>query len=155
METTYDYRSPVGRLQLTATDHALTALRLVKESASGAAESKMPANTIIQQICKQLDEYFAGRRSRFELPLAPQGTAFQQKVWSELQRIPYGETISYAQLARAVGNPKACRAVGSANGKNPLAILIPCHRVVNANGGWGGYAYGLEVKKQLLAMERK
>ena len=151
---TYYYQSPIGCLKLTATEDALTALRFVEEAAD-EAESTMPANRIIQQACKQLDEYFAGKRKRFELPLSLAGTPFQQKVWKELQQIPYGQTVSYAQLAQSVGNPKAFRAVGSANGKNPAAIIVPCHRVINANGQLGGYAYGLGVKKQLLDLERK
>jgi methylated-DNA-[protein]-cysteine S-methyltransferase len=126
----------------------------VKDEACGL-EPEMPDNAIIQQTCKQLDEYFAGKRKIFDLPLSPVGTPFQQKVWKALQQIPYGETISYAQLAQSVDNPKACRAVGSANGKNPVAIIIPCHRVINTGGKLGGYAYGLEIKKQLLDLEQK
>ena len=154
METIHYYQSPVGCLKLIATDNALTALHFVRKT-SERAETKMPAHAIIQQTCNQLDEYFAGRRKTFELPLNLAGTPFQQKVWKALQQIPYGETISYAQLAQSVGNPKACRAVGSANGKNPLAIIVPCHRVINADGKLGGYASGLEKKKQLLDWEQK
>ena len=154
METIHFYQSPVGCLKLTANDDSLTTLQLIKDVSCGS-ESKLPDNTVIQQTCKQLDEYFAGRRNMFELPLSPAGTFFQQKVWSALQQIPYGKTISYAQLAQSVGNPKACRAVGSANGKNPIAIIIPCHRVINTGGKLGGYAYGLEVKKQLLDLEQQ
>jgi methylated-DNA-[protein]-cysteine S-methyltransferase len=149
----YYYSSPIGCLEIQANDTALTGLRLVK-SEQPAANSQEAASGFIQQTCKQLDEYFAGKRKVFELPLAPRGTAFQEKVWEELQRIPYGKTISYKQLAQTAGNPKACRAAGSANGKNPIAIIIPCHRVINANGGLGGYAYGLAIKKQLLDLER-
>ena len=154
METTHYYYSPIGCLKLTANEDALRTLQFVDEACC-EMKSTMPANSIIQQVFKQLDEYFAGKRKRFDLPLSPAGTPFQQKVWKELQQIPYGQTVSYAQLAQSVGNPKACRAVGSANGKNPVAIIIPCHRVINASGKLGGYAYGLEVKKQLLDLERK
>ncbi|GHT04220.1 methylated-DNA--protein-cysteine methyltransferase [Bacteroidia bacterium] len=151
-KTMYYYQSPIGVLELTANDTALTGLSLAKE---GEGQKAKGENRIIQQTCSQLDEYFAGKRKTFELPLAPAGTGFQEKVWEELQRIPYGKTISYAQLAQAVDNPKACRAVGSANGKNPIAIIIPCHRVINANGKLGGYALGLDIKKQLLDLEEK
>jgi methylated-DNA-[protein]-cysteine S-methyltransferase len=150
----YFYQSPIGCLKLTTNEDALTALQLVDEMAC-EAESTILSNRIIQQVCKQLDEYFSGKRTMFELPLNPVGTPFQQTVWKALQQIPYGKTISYAQLAQSVDNPKACRAVGSANGKNPIAIIIPCHRVINADGKLGGYASGLENKIQLLDLERK
>ncbi|MDR0541584.1 MAG: methylated-DNA--[protein]-cysteine S-methyltransferase [Dysgonamonadaceae bacterium] len=157
METTYYYPSPVGCLELTADNDALVALRLVEACRCGLdpqSQGQSPANPVLLKTCKQLDEYFAGKRRTFDLPLAPKGTAFRQKVWNELQRIPYGKTISYAQLAQSAGNPKACRAAGSANGKNPIAIIIPCHRVINTGGKLGGYAYGLEVKKRLLDLEQ-
>jgi len=154
METTYYYQSPVGCLKLTATNETLTGLQFVKEN-SCECESKVPSHPVIGQVCNQLDEYFAGKRKGFELPLNLAGTPFQQRVWSELLQISYGKTISYAQLAQSAGNPKACRAVGSANGKNPVAIIVPCHRVINADGKLGGYAYGLEVKKRLLDLEQK
>jgi methylated-DNA-[protein]-cysteine S-methyltransferase len=147
------YPSLIGCLQLTTDGKSLTALRLVGES-SDRPEAGKATSAVIQEACRQLDEYFAGTRRTFDLPLAPQGTVFQRKVWDELQQIPYGTTVSYAQVARSIGSPKACRAVGSANGKNPVAIIIPCHRVINADGKLGGYAYGLEVKKQLLRLER-
>lgn len=101
---------------------------------------------------RQLDEYFAGKRRRFDLPLAPAGTDFQRRVWWALLAIPYGEAISYGELARRVGKPRAARAVGAANGANPIAIIIPCHRVVGASG-IGGYAGGLDIKRHLLALE--
>src|ERR1700688_3149557 len=104
---------------------------------------------------RQLREYFAGKRTEFSLPLAPEGTAFQRSVWRQLQAIPYGETISYGELARRVGNPKASRAVGSANGANPLPIVIPCHRVIAGDGTLGGFGGGLPTKQTLLALERR
>ena len=103
----------------------------------------------------QLEQYFAGRRKTFELPLAPEGTAFQLKVWQALQEIPYGETRSYGQIARAVGNEKAARAVGMANNQNPISIIIPCHRVIGADGKLVGYGGGLERKACLLELERR
>ena len=151
METIH-YQSPIGCLKIVADKQAIVGLQLIDESPKN---EKQVESEILQMTCKQLDEYFQGKRKIFDLPLSAQGTAFQQKVWEELQRIPYGKTISYAQLAQAVNHPKACRAAGSANGKNPIAIIIPCHRVINAGGGLGGYAYGLKVKKQLLELEGK
>ena len=145
------YASPIGRLKIQVEDNALIGLHLCKEEETGDSSS----HPVVVQTAIQLDEYFAGTRRSFHLPLAPQGTPFQQEVWNALQHIPYGKTISYAQLAETVGRPKACRAVGTANGKNPIAIIIPCHRVINANGQLGGYAYGLEIKKHLLDLEQK
>ena len=102
---------------------------------------------------RQLGEYFEGKRRSFDLSLAPRGTAFQHAVWKQLRAIPYGETISYGTLARRVGNPRAARAVGHANGRNPIAIVIPCHRVIGADGGLVGYAGGLPMKRWLLEHE--
>ena len=108
----------------------------------------------VGEAVRQLREYFAGTRTGFDLPLAPHGTEFQRSVWRQLQAIPYGETISYGELARRVGNPKASRAVGSANGANPLPIVIPCHRVIAGNGTLGGFGGGLPMKQTLLALEQ-
>jgi methylated-DNA-[protein]-cysteine S-methyltransferase len=102
----------------------------------------------------QVEEFFAGKRQRFEVRLAPQGTAFQRRVWQELQRIPFGETRSYAQLAAAVGRPGAARAVGQANGSNPICLLVPCHRVIAADGSLGGFSGGLQLKRRLLGHEQ-
>ncbi|MCY3665925.1 MAG: methylated-DNA--[protein]-cysteine S-methyltransferase [Gemmatimonadetes bacterium] len=104
-------------------------------------------------VTEQLDSYFDGRLRAFDLPLNPQGTAFQRKVWAALLEIPYGETVSYLELARRIGNPNSVRAVGLANGKNPLPIVVPCHRVVGSNGALVGYAGGLPIKRALLALE--
>ena len=104
---------------------------------------------------RQLKAYFAGELENFDLPLSPQGTPFQQRVWGELQKIPYGDTISYGELARRIGNPKASRAVGLANGSNPISIVIPCHRVIGANGKLTGYGGGLPIKEKLLALEKR
>ena len=109
----------------------------------------------LESTARQLQEYFNGRRTSFDLPVAPEGTAFQRKVWLALQDIPYGETISYGDLARRVGNPKASRAVGAANGQNPIPIVIPCHRVIGANGKLTGFGGGLPVKEALLELEAK
>lgn len=117
-----------------------------------AAES--PSDAVTAEAARQLREYFAGRLREFSLPLAPAGTPFQLRVWEELARIPYGQTITYGELARRIGRPGACRAVAGACGANPLAIIIPCHRVVAANG-IGGFAASLEAKSRLIALERE
>ena len=149
---THHYQSPLGVLEIEADDKAITGLRIIRKN--NPAVRQTSTHPLIKETCKQLDEYFTGKRQVFDLPLSPQGTSFQQAVWKQLQEIPYAETISYAQLAKAVGNPKACRAVGSANGKNPIPIIIPCHRVIASDGGIGGYSGGLDIKVQLLALEQ-
>lgn len=138
--------SPVGNLTLTEENGKITGLHFGGSAANDASP-------ILDEAETQLHEYFAGTRQSFDLPLAPAGTPFQRAVWDALCAIPYGETRTYAQIAAAVGNPKVCRAVGMANNRNPIAILIPCHRVIGANGSLTGYAGGLEVKKALLALE--
>ena len=143
------YSSPVGILEIKSTESHITQL-LFKESAKTSTEN-IPA--VMKECIRQLDEYFSGNRKDFTLPLALEGTNFQCSVWKALQTIPYGQTISYKQLAERVENPKACRAVGSANGRNPIAIIIPCHRVIAANGTLGGYAGGLDIKTILLTLE--
>jgi methylated-DNA-[protein]-cysteine S-methyltransferase len=105
-------------------------------------------------VASQIEEFFAGKRQTFDFPLAPKGTDFQKRVWAELVRIPFGETISYGELARRVGNPAASRAVGGANGSNPIAVIVPCHRVIGTNGKLTGYGGGIELKEKLLAWER-
>lgn len=112
-------------------------------------------NALTRQAILELDEYLAGERRIFTIPVQPSGTEFQKKVWRALCRIPYGETRSYGQIARAVGNPKACRAVGMANNRNPISIVIPCHRVIGADGSLTGYGGGLKIKEKLLELERK
>lgn len=141
--------SPVGPLTLTQEDQALTGLHFGEHPQQGA-EGPTP---LLEKAARQLEEYFAGQRKKFSLPLAPKGTEFQLRVWQALLQIPYGETRSYGELAAMVGNPKACRAVGGANHRNPLSILIPCHRVVGTKGSLTGYAGGLSVKEFLLKLE--
>jgi methylated-DNA-[protein]-cysteine S-methyltransferase len=111
------------------------------------------ASPAIARCRKQLDEYFAGKRDRFDLPLAPRGTAYQQRIWREIAAIPFGETLSYAELAKRAGNADAARAAGAATGRNPVSIVIPCHRVVGSGGALTGYAGGLERKTRLLGLE--
>jgi len=134
----------------------LSEIRLGDRPAIGPAADATPC-PILQRASRQLAEYFAGRRRQFDLPLLPVGTAFQRRVWQALRQIPFGATASYREIARAIGQPTACRAVGGANGRNPLPIVIPCHRVVAANG-LGGFAHStggflLEAKRWLLAHE--
>lgn len=155
MTTHTTYESPVGPLLLAADDDGL---RLVEFHVSrhrmardaGWHEGEHP---VLQHARVQLDEYFAGRRQAFDLPLAPRGTAFQRAVWQMLASIPYGSTISYAQLASRVERPAAMRAVGAANGRNPLPIVLPCHRVIGADGSLTGFGGGLPTKQFLLELE--
>lgn len=118
------------------------------------ADSEYYKNEQLGEAFAQLDEYLEGKRRQFTLPLRPEGTEFQKKIWQELLKIPYGETRSYQQIAAGAGNEKACRAVGMANHNNPIAILIPCHRVVGKNGSLTGYAGGLEIKQRLIELEK-
>ena len=159
MRSTYScaITTPFGEAVCALTQTgAVTELKLapVGDDACTSVE-QLPA--VVQQASEslrtQLAEYFAGQRREFELSLDPQGTEFQRRVWTELQRIPYGTTISYGELARRLGDPKAVRAVGRANGLNPIWIVIPCHRVVGADGSLTGYGAGIEVKRRLLELE--
>jgi methylated-DNA-[protein]-cysteine S-methyltransferase len=149
-------------LQLAATDRGICGLSFVESTleflakmarATGIEEWDRDADPVLAQAAGQLGEYFSARRREFQLPLDLRGTPFRQKVWDALLRIPYGETRSYAELARSIGEPKAVRAVGAANGANPIAIIVPCHRVVSSGGGLGGYGGGVPLKKRLLALE--
>ncbi len=144
----FTMQSPIGLLTIEETDGAITALRFGGETVSP------PPTPLLQRAAQQLTEYFDARRRRFDLPLRPQGTAFQQAAWSALCAIPYGQTRTYAQQAAAIGNPKACRAVGMANHCNPLPLFIPCHRVIGAGGKLTGYAGGLAIKRFLLELEQ-
>lgn len=150
--TTVD--SPIGPLTVTAEGGALTGLHMHRQRHFPAIPATAERDdAALAPIVQQLEAYFAGELTAFELPMQLRGTAFQQRVWSALQEIPYGETISYGELARWVGNPGASRAVGTANGHNPVAIVVPCHRVIAADGGIGGYGGGLERKEWLLEHE--
>ena len=146
----YFYKSPLGYLKLVASDKGLCQ----SEYADKPGMNSKDQNPIIKKTIQQLDEYFAGKRKNFDIHFDLGGTDFQKKVWQELCKIPFDQTISYAELARRVGNPKASRAVGNANGKNPIPIIIPCHRVVKSDGSLGGYSSGITKKKQLLKLER-
>lgn len=148
MKGTAVYHSPFGKMQLDWEDGAVTALRLAPFGACEGAPDALTA-----RVFRQLDEYFSGTRRTFDFPCRLHGTPFQQRVWAALRDIPYGETRSYKQLAEAIGRPNACRAVGMANHANPILIVIPCHRVICADGSPGGYAGGAEMKKALLRLE--
>ena len=152
------YDSPLGQMLLVASDTALTGLHFVDEKyyPGVAAEwQRAPNAKMIMRARMQLDEYFAGTRTEFALLVEPEGTAFQRVVWRALQEIPYGTTINYGTLARRIGKPSASRAVGAANGHNPISIIIPCHRVIGANGDLTGYAGGMARKEALLRLEAK
>ena len=156
MATTYvTYMdSPVGKLTLRGTADRLTGIEFESESSRHSDDDAVHSEEPFQEVIRQLRSYFAGERTTFELPLDPHGTTFKRKTWDALLDIPYGETITYGELARRVGQPTASRAVGAANGKNPLPIVIPCHRVIGAGGLLTGYGGGLEIKQKLLAIER-
>jgi methylated-DNA-[protein]-cysteine S-methyltransferase len=148
--------SPIGPLTLTAEGGALTAIDFGAPAGfvDGASpEGAFPADPVLTEAARQLAAYFAGELRDFDLPLRPSGTPFQLTVWEALRRIPYGETVSYGELAVSIGRPAAARAVGSANHHNPLAIVVPCHRVIGADGTLTGYAGGLSIKSALLALE--
>lgn len=149
--------SPLQPLLLTSDGAALTGLFLVAHKNGPEVEAAWVQNdeaAPFAEAKRQLAAYFAGELTAFDLPLAPTGTAFQRRVWDELRRVPHGQTVSYGELARRIGSPNACRAVGAANGRNPLCIIVPCHRVVGANGKLIGYAGGMPRKETLLALER-
>lgn len=148
--TTVD--SPVGPLLLTSDGESLT--RLLFDGEPDPSWSTEPC-ALLDRTATQLREYFAGERTDFDLPVEPAGTPFQLTVWRALRDIPYAETINYGQLALRVGNPKASRAVGLANGRNPISIVVPCHRVIGANGSLTGYGGGLDRKRVLLDLERR
>jgi methylated-DNA-[protein]-cysteine S-methyltransferase len=151
-----DIASPVGRLRLIASDIALVGVWFEhgRDAARSALWMTRTPSSIIDRARAQLAEYFGGKRQAFELPLDPRGTDFQRRVWQRLQEIPYGTTTSYGALARELGDPGASRAVGLANGSNPLPIVIPCHRVIGANGSLTGFGGGLPIKAALLDLER-
>jgi len=148
--------SPIGPLLLVADASGLRRIEFISSPRArhpepGWQEDSRP----LKEVIRQLRAYFAGRLETFDLPLVPEGTDFQQKVWRKLCDIPYGETISYGTLARRIGNPKASRAVGLANGSNPIPVIIPCHRVIGSNGKLTGYGGGLPIKERLLALEHR
>jgi methylated-DNA-[protein]-cysteine S-methyltransferase len=150
----WETSTPIGRLLLTGDEAGLRGISFQSGIHTAAVESEWErSEEPFQEAIAQLDAYFAGRLRRFDLALAPRGTPFQRDVWSALTRIPYGETVSYSELASRIGRPAATRAVGAANGRNPLPIVIPCHRVIGADGSLTGFGGGLPIKRRLLELE--
>jgi len=150
------FESPIGELLLTASDSALTGVWFPGKgevTCAPANDGRGPANAVLARACEQLAEYFAGTRTTFAVPLEPAGTPFQRRVWEALRAIPYGATLSYSELARRLGDVRATRAVGAANGRNPIPIVVPCHRVVGADGSLTGFGGGLDRKRWLLEHE--
>ena len=145
----YSYDFSIGKIYIAEGDGSITDVGF--RPVPGAIEKETP---LIWETVRMLREYFDGKRKSFDLPLRPSGTEFQIKAWNALLSIPYGQTRSYKEQAEAIGNPKACRAVGNANGKNPISIIIPCHRVIGSNGSLVGFGGGLDVKRMLLDLEK-
>ncbi|MFZ9224182.1 MAG: methylated-DNA--[protein]-cysteine S-methyltransferase [Ilumatobacteraceae bacterium] len=153
-------RTPIGVLRVTASDRGVTNIdRVAMKSNRVARQSSQRGTSAAQRqadrAVRELREYFAGKRTRFTVPVQLEGTPFQERAWATMRKIPYGRTMSYAEQATAMRAPRAVRAVGSANGANPVPIIVPCHRVVASNGGLGGYALGLAMKRWLLAHESR
>lgn len=156
MENSYSFQSPIGFLTICEQDNQLIRLYLDNQD-RGILQSRNFEyhSDFLHEVYHQLNEYFAGKRKIFDLPVDSKGTAFQKAVWRELQKIPYGETRSYEDIAVAIGNKKAVRAIGQANGRNPIMIVVPCHRVIRKNGDISGFACGVEAKRYLLNLERE
>ena len=144
------YISPLGPIEIVGGQDSIRSLDFVDKELTGAADLPFCLKTCL----KQIDEYFSGKRKEFLLKLDPQGTNFQKLVWQQLEKIPYGAVVSYGEIASVIGKPKACRAVGSANGRNPIGIIIPCHRVIGSDGRLTGYGGGLWRKEWLIEHER-
>lgn len=158
MKKLFFYDTSIGEIGIAENGKAITNVYLSRQDAQkklGSEEVIEEETMLIKKAISQLNEYLLGKRSRFDLPLEPSGTQFMLSVWNELLNIPYGNTCSYGDIAKAIGNPKAARAVGLANNKNNIPIFIPCHRVIGANGKLVGYAGGLEMKKKLLHIENE
>lgn len=146
--------SPLGMLTLLGNGKALTAIRIGDTALADKAQlASGVKDAVLIKAKQQLKKYFAGQLSKFDVPMEADGTPFQKKVWRTLSKIPFGKTASYKDIAVMMGNPKACRAVGTANGKNPLCIVVPCHRVISHDGSLGGYTGGLSKKRYLLSLE--
>lgn len=146
--------SPVGPLTLVSDGAALVGCGFANSSSAEARAAELGEDAVLRRAARQLEAYFAGKRTTFDVPLAPRGTEFQRSVWAQLSRIPFGETRTYGDLARQLGNPNAMRAVGAANGANPIAIIVPCHRVIGADGSLTGFGGGVERKRYLLELEQ-
>lgn len=153
MKNIFYYNTKIGRIGIEENGTAITKIYFInKDAQEEILENK--ETKLLKEAIKQLNEYLDGKRSSFDLMLEPTGTEFQNKVWNALKEIPFGETRSYGEIANIIGNEKAARAVGMANNKNPIAIIIPCHRVIGANGKLVGYAGGINLKERLLNLEK-
>jgi len=157
--TTYDYyESPCGRMLLAADEKAITSVSFIRQKYAPRVErdwQRDARHAPIRKAKRELAEYFGGRRKRFSVKLAPQGTPFQRAVWKAIAQVGFGKTIAYAELARRAGRPRSARAAGAATGRNPIGIIVPCHRIVGSNGALTGYAGGLAKKRALLALEAR
>jgi methylated-DNA-[protein]-cysteine S-methyltransferase len=152
MKTIRFYETVIGKIGIEENGEAVTRIMFEKELSD---QMEQGAETpLMAEAARQLNEYLEGQRQAFDLPLSPEGTQFQRDVWKALQQIPYGQTCSYRDIAENIENPKACRAVGMANNRNPIPIIIPCHRVIGTNGKLVGYGGGLEIKEYLLQLEK-
>lgn len=152
MKNTFLYDTQIGKIGIVDNGNSIVELYFVKDL--GAEVPTIKETPLIKEVARQLQEYFVGHRKEFNLPLDPKGTQFQKDVWKALETIPYGQTRSYKEIAEQVGSPKAYRAVGMSNNKNPISIIIPCHRVIGANGKMVGYGGGLDIKEYLLNLEK-
>lgn len=155
-QSQFALKTEIGNVYLVASENGLRGVFLDKQSVEMVKKplSKTGPGKVLSQAICEVEEYFKGERKKFTVPLDLQGTPFQVKVWKELLKIPFGKTCSYKDIAVKIKNPKAVRAVGGANGKNPVCIVVPCHRVIAADGTLGGYSGGLHIKKKLLALEK-
>ncbi len=154
MRAYIDMSVPIGWiLRIVEENDTIIKLQIMRQPEIAPEDAVRQDTVLLLEAKQQLEDYFAGQRRAFDLPLSPKGTEFQKCVWYQLEQIPYGETRTYGQLAAAVGNPKASRAVGGANHNNPIAIIIPCHRVIGADGKMTGYAGGIDIKEILLRLE--
>ncbi|SMB86046.1 methylated-DNA-[protein]-cysteine S-methyltransferase [Desulfonispora thiosulfatigenes DSM 11270] len=157
MKNIFYYQLPLGEIAITEENNKITNVHYQKENylqtGNEFEEYTLKETEVLKRAYEQLQEYFEGKRKVFTLPLSPKGTPFRQKVWNALQQIPYGVTKNYGEIAKIIGNEKAARAVGQANNKNPISIIIPCHRVIGKNGSLTGYDGGLEIKEFLLKLE--
>lgn len=150
MKNIFIYNTLIGKIKVEENGTAITKVNFVREEELNLSKE----TELLKEAAKQLNEYLEGKRTLFDLPIAPQGTEFQIKVWNALKEIPWGETRSYKEVAKSIGNEKASRAIGMANNKNPIPIFIPCHRVIGADGKLVGYAGGIHIKEKLLRLEK-
>jgi methylated-DNA-[protein]-cysteine S-methyltransferase len=153
MENRFIYQSLIGDFEIIDNGLAVTRVQFADKAEKDDTSNEI--SSVGKEVKKQLDEYFKGKRKKFDLPLEPVGTEYQKKVWNVLSEIPYGKTVTYKEVARMAGNEKASRAVGLANNRNPIPVIVPCHRVIGSNGKLVGYAGGLDKKQRLLELERE